>query len=715
MNLPAAIEAFRALWLNSASPLGRRGRGAKHRSTRPSQILHLELRQLLTATTGAELSPSAAVTPAAVNFPPVIQPKDFLISENSADGAFIGTVKATDPDTTQTLTFSITAGNTKNAFAIDAQTGVLTVNSSAALDFETTPQFNLTIKAADNGNPALFATAPVTVFLRNINDAPVVTSQALTIPENLAKGSLVTTMQAHDPDAGQSLTYSIVAGNTKGTFAINPATGRITVNNPALLDIEQVHTPFNLSVVATDNGSPALASSGQVIIYLSDVNEGPPIINQQNFLISENSLNKAFIGTITATDVDTGQPHRFAITGGNTNNAFAIDPVTGVLSVNNSAALDYEVTDRFQLTITATETTVGGQSGSGLAIVFLKDVNEFAPVVPAPQTIKLAENSSVGTVVATVKATDPDRGQTLSYAITGGNTSNSFKINESTGVITVANPTALDYENRPPYDLSITVTDNIAPSKSSVAKVKVFLTDVNDAPSLYDATVEIAENSPVDTLVLDYKIVAKDQDPSQTLTYAITSGNTKEAFKIDAATGLITVKTPAAIDFEKNAAITLTISVTDDGTPSRTSSAKLVVKLTNVNEAPVLLPQTFAVKTASKFGTVVGTVKSSDPDAGQTRSYSIVSGNGILNNTFKIDAATGVLTVNNALRLLNDGQFNLVVRVTDSGNPALSTTATVTVNVNATGTLTGARSIDLAPRRESSNRLLTTLKRSGSV
>ncbi len=147
----------------------------------------------------------------------------------------------------------------------------------------------------------------MTVFLRNINDAPKVTSQALTIPENLPKGSLVTTVQASDADAGQSLSYSIIGGNTGGTFAINPATGKITVNDPKLLDIEQVNAPIVLTVAATDNGSPALTSSGQVILYLSDVNEGPPVVQPQNFSIAENSVNKAFIGTITAKDVDVNQ------------------------------------------------------------------------------------------------------------------------------------------------------------------------------------------------------------------------------------------------------------------------------------------------------------------------------------------------------------------------------------------------------------------------
>ena len=66
----------------------------------------------------------------------------------------MGTVVASDPDAGDTLTYAITGGNTGGAFTINPSTGEITVNNSAALDFETTPSFNLTVAVTDSGTPA---------------------------------------------------------------------------------------------------------------------------------------------------------------------------------------------------------------------------------------------------------------------------------------------------------------------------------------------------------------------------------------------------------------------------------------------------------------------------------------------------------------------------------------------------------------------------------
>ena len=103
--------------------------------------------------------------------------------------------------------------------------------NSAALDFETTPTFSLTVQVTDNGSPALSGTATVTVNLTNVNEAPVVTPATFAVAENSANGTAVGTVTVTDPDAGQTHTFAITAGNTGGAFAINPSTGQITVAN----------------------------------------------------------------------------------------------------------------------------------------------------------------------------------------------------------------------------------------------------------------------------------------------------------------------------------------------------------------------------------------------------------------------------------------------------------------------------------------------------
>ncbi len=95
------------------------------------------------------------------------------MAENTPNGAIVGSVAAIDPDAGQTLSFAITVGNTGGAFAIDALTGQLTVASIAALDFETTPTFNLTVQVTDDGNPMLSDTGTITIQLIDVNEQPV--------------------------------------------------------------------------------------------------------------------------------------------------------------------------------------------------------------------------------------------------------------------------------------------------------------------------------------------------------------------------------------------------------------------------------------------------------------------------------------------------------------------------------------------------------------
>ena len=98
----------------------------------------------------------------------------------------------------------------------------------------------------------------------------------------------------------------------------------------------------------------------------------------------------------------------------------------------------------------------------------------------------LDENSANNTVVGTVVATDQDIGDTLSYAITAGNTGGAFSI-DANGQIKVANSAALDFETNPVFNLTIEATDDGSPNLSDTTTVTISLNDVNDAPT-YSST-----------------------------------------------------------------------------------------------------------------------------------------------------------------------------------------------------------------------------------
>jgi VCBS repeat-containing protein len=201
------------------------------------------------------------------NQPPVINAQTFSVAENSANNATVGTVAASDPDAGQTLTYAITAGNTNGAFSINSSTGQLRVANSAALNFETTPAFALTVQVTDNAPSPMSASNTITINLTNVNEAPVIAPQTFSLAENSANGTVVGTVVASDPDAGTTLTYSLTAGNTGGAFAINAATGQLTVANTAALDFETTPT-FALTVSVSDGG---LATTATITVNLTDV------------------------------------------------------------------------------------------------------------------------------------------------------------------------------------------------------------------------------------------------------------------------------------------------------------------------------------------------------------------------------------------------------------------------------------------------------------
>ncbi len=202
----------------------------------------------------------------------------------------------------------------------------------------------------------------------------------------------------------------------------------------------------------------------------------PPNINNQSFMVAENSSAGTVVGTVLATDPDPGDTLTFAITSGNTGGVFAINTSSGQLTVANGAVLDFESLPSYSLTVQVTDQ--GGLSDSATVTVDLQDVVELINQPPQinNQTFQVAENAANGTVVGNVDATDPDPGDSLTFAITSGNLGGAFAINSNTGQLTIANGVSLDFETQPTYSLTVEVTDQGGLSDS--ATITVNLQDV---------------------------------------------------------------------------------------------------------------------------------------------------------------------------------------------------------------------------------------------
>ena len=197
-----------------------------------------------------------------MNESPQISNQTFSIAENTANGQQVGTVAASDPDNGQTLSYSIISGNTNNAFQIGSSTGTLTVNNSAALNFETTPVFTLVVRVQDNGAGSLFDQAPIIVNLTDVNEPPVINDQAFSLNLKTSNLQEVGTIIASDPDAGQLLKYTIISGNQTHAFKLNSNTG-VSVNKK-MIPLYLNSFTFNLTVQVQDNGNGNLSSQAMI-------------------------------------------------------------------------------------------------------------------------------------------------------------------------------------------------------------------------------------------------------------------------------------------------------------------------------------------------------------------------------------------------------------------------------------------------------------------
>lgn len=297
-------------------------------------------------------------------------------------------------------------------------------------------------------------------------------------------------------------------------------------------------------------------------------------------------------------------------------------------------------------------------------------------------TFTINENLVNGSIVGTVSGADPDVGDILTYAIVGGNTGTAFAINSTTGEVSVANVSVLDFETNPSFSLAVEVTDNGQPNLSDTATVTINLTDVNEAPNLaLGSSTEFIDENTSTTLPLVVTSVTIIDDALGNETITLT-GADAGFFQVVGST--LRVKAGTDLNFETKDNYTVTVNVNDPTVglnPDASQTFNLL--LNDLAEPPVIANQSFQVIPNSANGTVVGNVTASDPDGGSL-TYAIVSGNS--SGAFQIDPGTGEITVADSIALVPDN-FSLTVQVIDGNNDQSS--ATISVLSNSTTAISG--------------------------
>ncbi len=571
------------------------------------------------------------------------------ITENTASGQTFGDpFQATDPDSDDTLTYSLHRGDAA-AFRINPTTGQL--RTHAPLDFETKKVYNnLAIRATDSNGK--FDAIFVTVNVTDVNEKPSFPTETATrsIAENTASGTNIgDPFQATDPDSGDTLTYSLHRGDA-GVFRINARTGQLRTHTA--LDFETKKVYNNLAIRATD--SKGNFDAIFVTVNVTDVNENraPAFSDGASTTrsVAENTASGVNIGSaISAADPDTGDTLTYTL-GGTDAASFRIVSTSGQLQTN--AALDYETKSSYSVSVSVSDGN--GGSDSIAVTINVTDVNENrAPAFTdgTNTTRSIAENTASGVNIGSpISAADPDTGNTLTYTL-GGTDAASFSIVSTSGQLQTK--AALDYETKSSYSVSVSVSDGNGGSDSIAVTINV--TDVNEnrAPAFSDGastTRSIAENTSSGTNI-GTVIAATDPDTDDTLTYTL-GGTDASAFSIVSTSGQLQTKT--ALDYETKSSYSVSVSVSDGNGGSDSITVTINVTDINENRAPVFTDGTnttrsIAENTAS--GVDIGTaIAATDPDTEDTltctlggrdaASFSIVSTSGQLQTKEALDYET---------------------------------------------------------------------------
>ncbi|XP_043113367.1 protocadherin-19 isoform X2 [Puntigrus tetrazona] len=323
------------------------------------------------------------------------------------------------------------------------------------------------------------------------------------------------------------------------------------------------------------------------------------------------------------------------------------------------------------------------------------DVNDNAPRFPTNHIdIEISENAAPGTRFPLEGASDPDSGSNgiQTYTITP-NDIFGLEIKtrgDGSKIAELVVEKTLDRETQSRYTFELTAEDGGDPPKSGTVQLNIKVIDSNDNNPVFDEpvyTVNVLENSPINTLVIDLNATDPDEGTNGEVVYSFinfVSNLTKQMFKIDPKTGVITVN--GVLDHEELPVHEIDVQAKDLGPNSIPAHCKVIVNVIDINDnAPEIKllsenSEMVEVSENAPLGYVIALVRVSDNDSGANGKVQCrLQGNVPFRlNEFE---SFSTLLVDGRLDREQRDMYNLTILAEDSGYPPLRSSKSFAVKV----------------------------------
>ncbi|XP_057205177.1 protocadherin gamma-A11-like isoform X12 [Triplophysa rosa] len=425
------------------------------------------------------------------------------LPENSPVDTVVVTVSATDADEGQNgkviYEFSRIFGIATELFDLDQNSGEIKLKGQ--VDFEEEVTHELLIEGKDGSG--LSSDTRVIIQITDVNDnAPIIIIKSLNspVPENASPGTEVGIINVQDRDSENNGQVRCTIQQNVPFKLVPSIKNYYSLVTTGELDRELV-SDYNITITATDEGSPPLSSSKNVHFTVADVNDNPPVFEEQNYRahVQENNKPGSSICSVSATDPDWRQNGTvvYSLLPSDVNGV----PVSSFLSVNADTGVihtvrsfDYEQLKSFKVLVLARDNGSPPLSSNVTVSVLITDENDNTPQILYPSldgnsfmTEMVPKAAQAGSLVSKVIAVDADSGQNawLSYHIIKASDPGLFTIGVHSGEIRTQRD--LSESDSMKQNLIVSVNDNGQPSLSATCALYLLISDnLAEVPELKD-------------------------------------------------------------------------------------------------------------------------------------------------------------------------------------------------------------------------------------